>query len=102
MQREVAHQKMFESALAAIPQNFPPGNVVLMSSLTSSSLRRPKAQRRRMEAAKKNLTLPGSSWSNRKVFGISKNSTGCRTVRIRSSRLRIRKSPPPLEKKGSR
>jgi len=29
MQREVAHQKMFESALAAIPQNFPPGNVVL-------------------------------------------------------------------------
>jgi Mn-containing catalase len=29
MQREVAHQKMFESALAAIPNNFPPGNIVL-------------------------------------------------------------------------
>lgn len=29
MQREVAHQKMFESALAAIPENFPPGNIVL-------------------------------------------------------------------------
>jgi len=29
MQREVAHQKMFESALAAIPDNFPPGNIVL-------------------------------------------------------------------------
>lgn len=28
MQREVAHQKMFESALAAIPNNFPPGNIV--------------------------------------------------------------------------
>lgn len=28
MQREVAHQKMFESALAAIPDNFPPGNIV--------------------------------------------------------------------------
>jgi len=28
MQREVAHQKMFESALAAIPKNFPPGNIV--------------------------------------------------------------------------
>jgi Mn-containing catalase len=27
MQREVAHQKMFESALAAIPQNFPPGRI---------------------------------------------------------------------------
>ncbi len=29
MQREVAHQKMFESALAAIQNNFPPGNIVL-------------------------------------------------------------------------
>lgn len=28
MQREVAHQKMFEAALAAIPDNFPPGNIV--------------------------------------------------------------------------
>ena len=28
MQREVAHQKMFESALAAIPNNFPPGRIV--------------------------------------------------------------------------
>jgi Mn-containing catalase len=28
MQREVAHQQMFESALAAIPNNFPPGNIV--------------------------------------------------------------------------
>lgn len=28
MQREVAHQMMFESALAAIPENFPPGNIV--------------------------------------------------------------------------
>jgi len=27
MQREVAHQKMFESALAAIPNNFPVGNI---------------------------------------------------------------------------
>ncbi len=27
MTREVAHQKMFEAALAAIPTNFPPGNV---------------------------------------------------------------------------
>ena len=29
MQREVAHQKMFESALSAIQNNFPPGNIVL-------------------------------------------------------------------------
>jgi Mn-containing catalase len=29
MQREVAHQKMFESALSAIQDNFPPGNIVL-------------------------------------------------------------------------
>jgi Mn-containing catalase len=29
MQREVAHQKMFESALAAIANNFPPGNIVM-------------------------------------------------------------------------
>lgn len=29
MQREVAHQKMFEAALAAIPHNFPPGKLVL-------------------------------------------------------------------------
>jgi Mn-containing catalase len=29
MQREVAHQKMFEAALAAIPNNFPPGNIVM-------------------------------------------------------------------------
>jgi Mn-containing catalase len=29
MQREVAHQKMFESALAAITNNFPPGNIIL-------------------------------------------------------------------------
>jgi manganese catalase len=29
MQREVAHQKMFESALAAIQNNFPPGNIVM-------------------------------------------------------------------------
>ena len=28
MQREVAHQKMFESALSAIQNNFPPGNIV--------------------------------------------------------------------------
>jgi Mn-containing catalase len=27
MTREIAHQKMFEAALAAIPDNFPPGNV---------------------------------------------------------------------------
>lgn len=29
MQREVAHQKMFESALSAIENNFPPGNIVM-------------------------------------------------------------------------
>lgn len=29
MQREVAHQKMFESALEAIPNNFPPGSITL-------------------------------------------------------------------------
>jgi Mn-containing catalase len=27
MTREIAHQKMFEAALAALPDNFPPGNL---------------------------------------------------------------------------
>jgi Mn-containing catalase len=57
MQREVAHQKMFESALAAIPNNFPPGNIVLDDFaheffVTSTEVAAP-------ENGKKAATAPG-------------------------------------------